>query len=219
MEREMNDWPERARFVEEWLKTHSATEIEQEPHICGWMVYGSSLQENAAHQRRHIAAMVDRLGEFRATTVVEIGPGYGAMAEESRCQLDWKRYIGFDFPELAQLQDAYLSSRDLSPIEHVADENELRAALDGCAADLLIACWSLSEMPFILRSRLFSVCRPRRWLIASQLEWGGYDNWTWLKSLMAPDRHVLIETILNIPDSLYCFGEQKNHEDLHRDRK
>ena len=86
--------------------------MEQETwQICGWMVYGSSLQENAAHQRRQaFAAMVDRLGEFSATTVVEIGPGYGAIAEK-KAAVHW---IGNDIsaltsPELAQLQDAYLS--------------------------------------------------------------------------------------------------------------
>lgn len=94
-------------------------------------------------------------------TIVELGAGIGDMADVIY-KLGFKgTYIIYDFPEIGGIQKWYHNELGLSKVVHTSNLDDL------VDADLLIATWSLTEMPFDLRSEIVKrVKGTKRWLLA-----------------------------------------------------
>lgn len=110
----------------------------------------------------------------RFQTVVEFGGGYGKMRHIFH-RLGFRgHYHIFDLPEMALLQEFYLSNLGLDAHYHVVDDQG-RFPLPPHEPDLLIAAYSLSEVSRELRSAFFDTCHPRYALIVHQDAWDGVD--------------------------------------------
>jgi hypothetical protein len=95
-------------------------------------------------------------------SVVEIGGGYGDMCSVIHSLGFEGKYTIFDFPEIQGIQKYYLERQDIHA-NFVTKPEELEPA------DLVIATWSLSEIPFDLRSRIVdSIYDSQDWMILFQ---------------------------------------------------
>jgi hypothetical protein len=137
--------------------------------------YLPSSSGNRIHHAHHLmaweAATGARIGAQR--TVLEIGGGYGGMAALAAALGFRGRYCIFDLPELSALQEFYLRSNDIDGVTCISELDSLASVSEG---DLVIATWSLSEMPLPFRRDLLTRLKPRYWLLAYQEHFEGYDN-------------------------------------------
>jgi hypothetical protein len=118
---------------------------------------GTSASSNLIDHAYHLQRFVDETGTNLANVqqVVEIGGGYGSMCRLLRQLSDCDYYI-FDFPEFAALQRYYLGSLGISPAPKIASSPESIAIAKSAHPNLLIATWSLCEMPLSERSRVLA---------------------------------------------------------------
>jgi hypothetical protein len=117
-------------------------------------------------------------------TVVEIGAGIGDMADVLRKTGYTGEYTIFDFPELLEMQRWYHKNIDTvlhSNNKYIADVSDLSSA------DLVIATWSLTEMPLELRDKVVSkLIDTPRWLVAFSNSIFGYNNYEWVMNDLIP---------------------------------
>lgn len=117
-------------------------------------------------------------------SVVELGAGIGDMADVFRKLGFAGSYTIFDFPELLEIQKWYhqnINSELHRNNKYTADVNELSSA------DLVIATWSLTEMPLELRDNVVSkLIDTPRWLIAFSNSIFGIDNNDWIMNVLIP---------------------------------
>lgn len=107
--------------------------------------------------------------------IVELGAGIGDMADVVYKLGFEGRYNIFDFPEVSRIQKWYHDQIGHTNITYTHDVNELDVA------DLCIATWSLTEMPFDLRDQLLDrIGKTKSWLIAYSENIFGYDNEKWI---------------------------------------
>lgn len=104
-------------------------------------------------------------------TIVELGAGIGEMADIVY-KLGFKgKYIIYDFPEVGKIQKWYHDKSGLTNMVHTSDIDDL------VGADLCIATWSLTEMPFDLRDQVIGkIVDTKNWLIAYSNQIFGMDN-------------------------------------------
>lgn len=134
-------------------------------------IAGQSEYRNAIHQAYHLlrweAVTGKRIADMQS--IYEFGGGYGAMALiANRLGFRGKYYI-YDLPEFALLQQWYLGQMGITGVEW---RNRI-TALD---ADLLIACYSLSETTIEQRDRVLDKVRANSYLLLYSAEWEEYDN-------------------------------------------
>ena len=146
------------------------------------------------HQAYHLVRFEELTGiDPRAFgRVVEIGGGYGAMARLWR-KVGWNRpYTIIDIPEMQKLQEHYLDGLDV----------ELTGVVPEIGDDtLVIATWSLSELPLADRMRYMPlVAGSGGLLMAAQSEFDGVDN---RKCFNIGIDYAEIE---HIPGSFYVIG-------------
>ena len=131
---------------------------------------------NLVHQAYHLKNWEDTTG-FKVgdlDSIFEFGGGYGAMALLAR-RLGFRgRYVIHDIPEVSLLQRYWLSNIGVWDIEL---QTEMPSRIE---ADLLIACFSVSEFPLYQR-RTFEEARVRSYLIAYQDGFGGIDNMNYFR--------------------------------------
>jgi hypothetical protein len=102
-------------------------------------------------------------------TIIEFGGGYGAMALLCH-RLGFRgKYIIYDLPEFALLQEWFLSQER---VENVTWPKKFIRA----EADLLIALYSLSETPMELREDFLSKVKARSYLFLYSPTWEEYKN-------------------------------------------
>jgi hypothetical protein len=100
-------------------------------------------------------------------TIVEFGPGYGAMAVVLS-ELGFRgRYYLYDFAELNLIQKFYL--------KHVGVECSTRKGRVK-KPDLFISCYGLSETDLDFRKNFMSGFKPAHFLIVAQSYWEDIDN-------------------------------------------
>ncbi len=104
-------------------------------------------------------------------TIIELGAGIGEMADVVY-KLGFKgKYIIYDFPEISRIQRWYHNELGHDNVMYTDKAEEL------VNADLLIATWSLTEMPLDLRHEIMkNVDKTENWLIAYSNHIFGIDN-------------------------------------------
>lgn len=113
---------------------------------------------------------INLLPKYRS--ILEIGGGYGNMCSLVH-DLGFKgQYSIFDFPEVHRIQKYYLERNDINAnfITEVEDLNKV---------DLVIATWSLSEIPLEQRNEIMKrIKQSYNWLVLYQENAfnGGIDN-------------------------------------------
>lgn len=152
-------------------------------------------------------------------SILEVGGGYGAM-----CWLCYQ--LGFDgvyqiadLPELSLLQQYYLSQ--LEGVEGACPNllNGLRWSIQPEPAELLIACYSLSEMPVADRASYLQCGHAHR-LLAVQDYFNDVYNLEWLRALDYPGKeedqvlaHLFRPGLFHVLDAPLT-GEEVWHAEL-----
>lgn len=116
----------------------------------------------------------------KLSTIVEIGGGYGAGALMARRMGFDGKYIIYDSKEFSLLQQWYLSTAWVANVEYITelpnlDEYENRIN----PADLMVAIYSLSEMPKGLRSDILESWYLDGFLSLYSGTWVDYENTSW----------------------------------------
>jgi hypothetical protein len=119
----------------------------------------------------------DKVSGYKS--IIELGGGYGDMATLiSRLGFNGT-YTIFDFPELGKLQEYYLGMEGVKA-NFISDIDNLPEA------ELVIATWSLSEMPWDLRADLLKrLSGAKAFLIVTQDEIFGIDNFAWFDTMFS----------------------------------
>lgn len=108
-------------------------------------------------------------------SIAEIGGGYGCM-RRLVYELGFRgRYVIYDLPEFLELQKYYLNRLTIPTVFTNRPEE-----VDG---EFLIALWSVSEMPLVLRDSVLQ--NAKRYLIAYQKDFDGMDNNAYFLNFMA----------------------------------
>jgi len=131
---------------------------------------------------------------FKADIFIEIGGGYGCMANLINKYSPLKKYIIFDTPEVALLQYYYLKNLNYDvgfdnenfKIILVSNLNKLNILIKRFKINkkFLISNWALSEMPIKLRKRLSSLFFiSENFLISFQSSFEQIDNFKYFNSI------------------------------------
>jgi hypothetical protein len=139
-----------------------------------------SLSPNSVHMAYHLLQWEKATGLKiqDMQSIVEFGGGFGSMCKLIH-RLGFKgKYVIYDFPEFAALQEYYLSN--LLPPGYQIQWASLPPALPK-TTDLWLATWSFSEMPVAERPKVIERTRAKSYLIGYQdvFEWG--DNIAWFE--------------------------------------
>lgn len=103
-------------------------------------------------------------------SIVEIGGGYGDMCSVVHDMGFEGKYTIYDFPEVQNIQRYYLEKQGIEA-NFATDPSELEKA------DLVIATWSLSEIPIDFRETIMErIIDSKRWLIMYQAKIFGTIN-------------------------------------------
>lgn len=146
----------------------------------------------------------------RVSTITEIGGGYGDMCRQIRANGFRGSYRIFDFPELAQIQHAYLqacsSPAELHPWTSISSMHALEAE------SLLIATFSISEMPIEHRALIEPALMGHHYLMLSwNSTFAEVDNHQWFEALgerLAPHFDITLRTDPYMR-GWYLFGRKR----------
>jgi len=121
-------------------------------------------------------------------SIVEIGGGYGDMCSVVHDLGFTGKYTIYDFPEVQTIQDYYLKKQDINA-NFVSDPADLEPA------DLVIATWSLSEIPIDFRDTIMEkIVSSEKWLVMYQAKiFGTIDNTDYFKKWFADRNPVFMK--------------------------
>jgi len=170
---------------------------------------------NYCHQRHHLNAffrMIDVIWHPLKTIriedepkIVEIGGGFGMMRRLcSNWELD-SEYTIVDLPEFCILQRWYLESHGIFDTEWISLDDFVWS---NRRWDLLIACWSLSEIETRPEPTFFD--KAEDYLIAYQKHHDGlpFSNVEWFKRFKAEIPRTWVEEEISfLPGNLYLMGQ------------
>lgn len=173
---------------------------------------GTSSSANLVHHAYHVLRFqqVTGLRPIDFSSTVEVGAGHGSM-----CRLLYRLSLGrvhstlLDLPEFSALQRYYLGLVGV-PAEIVSDPAHVRPISDG--RRLLVATWSLSEMPLSTRTEILTAVGPvDAYLFGFQEQFGETQNDAQFERLVTslPDVDWSLEGIDHIPGSRYLFGVRR----------
>ena len=143
--------------------------------------YGFMTSGNLIHQAYHLMQWERRTKKRieNLDTILEFGGGYGSLALIAR-RLGFKgRYIIYDLPEFAALQEYYLSNVGVDNIEFWTEFDDVKDI------DLFIGLYSLTEVEPDFRERFIYAYPAQSYLFTYARTWDGWDNTAWAHSLMA----------------------------------
>ena len=135
-----------------------------------------STSGNLIHNAYSVSKLFSKCSLKDFFKVVEFGGGYGSMCRLFRNMNYLNKYIIFDLPEFSALQNFYLDyigTEFTNNTVFTSNKNDFKSQNSGC---LLIATWSLSEMPLILREKLLEQLKFDYCLIAFQSVFDEIDN-------------------------------------------
>ena len=187
----------------------------------------TSMPESSGNLIHHLYSVSRFLSAYpvsisEMSQVVEFGGGYGSMA-----RLFYKtgfkgRYVIFDVPEFAALQEFFLSSLDRSvPIfrkptreRGIVILTDIEDFKKQCALEkinLFIATWSISESPVELREIILKSAEDAEyWLVAYQKRFQDIDNIEYFKKYMSmSQREWKGAEIEHLSGQYYAFGSKK----------
>jgi hypothetical protein len=154
------------------------------PPRLGAMAYTSG---NLVNQTYHLHQWerMTRRDVKDLTTIVEFGGGYGAMSAICRRMGFEGDYYIYDFPEFCLLQEYYLTNLgyEVETIDVDRNTDYRRITQFTPDIDLLIACHSLSEVPFHVREDFIANLAPLSCLFVYQKKFDGIDNIGWFQML------------------------------------
>lgn len=155
---------------------------------------------NMVHQAYHLLQL-RRVGiDFlNVSSVVEFGGGYGAMARLfNRLGYTGKYYI-HDLLEFQWLQEYYLEAEGV-PVSFGPYPS----------ADLLIACYSMSETAVGTRVNFMSLVAPKNILIAYADVYGEYQPLSEIPSMLSRMGYTYATSAANPPGNNYAVGRLSN---------
>ena len=144
--RSLPDWETR------WQHAVEETDIGSTPRYSRYARSSGILLRHAA-----LLAWFEEMTGKRVETferVFEFGSGYGSMCRLMHRLGYTGRYVIYDLPALALLQQWYLGQNGVEEVVSVHDFDALPKLLYPDNA-LFIATWSLSEAPFAIRDEIF----------------------------------------------------------------
>jgi hypothetical protein len=184
----------------------------------------ANLIHHAYHAAKFEADLGTPVSDF--DSVIEFGAGYGSF-----CRLMVRlgfsgEYTLFDIPQVAALQEYYLSLVGISsdddqivPVSRSIRTNfltEIEALEETFVSNnesqrsLFVALWSLSESPVHLRESLRSmIMNSNGFLIAYQLAHDGIDNVAWFTNIAESAEglfKIVHHEIAHLPGNYYLFG-------------
>jgi len=162
---------------------------------------------NLLHQVYHIKQLADVTGTdiTKLDTIVEFGCGYGAMALVLRRLGFTGHYIAYDLPELLLLQKYYLSNTlpSLKDMSFCSSISTLKTHHK--QADLLIACGSITEVDYSLRTKFLNSVKFDRFLLMYANIFEKFDNVEWVNNYAHERRDLAWRTVRmsHFPDNAY----------------
>jgi len=184
---------------------------------------------NLIHHAHHIAQFEKRTGTRTEEIdfVVEFGAGYGSM-----CRLFYNlgysgTYMMYDLPIFNELQKYYLQSMgisiysDSSPhagitaacISNFDTLKEILSTGNLTGKTLFIALWSISEVPLILREKIFSLVSDFSFfLIGYQSKFGEVDNTKYFDNLTNQLSNTFVwsnEELGHLPGNYLLIGVRR----------
>lgn len=172
-----------------------------------------SSSANRIHHAYHIHRFTESTGASLRDfdTIVEFGGGFGGFRRVADCSGFEGHYVIFDLPIFGALQRFYLSlvsPRASENTELVSELDDLARALRGATNVLLVATWSLSEVPLVLRRNFLDAMgkMPRGVLIAFQDEFSGIDNAAYFRKLdLGDSARIIRQPIEHLPGNQYLL--------------
>jgi len=180
---------------------------------------------NLIHHAYHWSLFEEKIAKIlpKLNVIFEFGGGYGSMCRLLVCNLKYRgKYLIFDLPEYAALQQYYLKSLNLpycppetfnlvnGAITCIADFDQLREMLQGAGANaLFIGMWSISETPVAFRERLLALAASFDYfLLAFADNFSGVDNIAFFQEWRRRHREVgwLDWEIGHLPGNRYLMG-------------
>lgn len=165
---------------------------------------------NLIHHAYTILQLKKLIGLSEIKSIFEIGGGYGGMRRLFTRLGFVGKYSIFDFSEFHALQKYYLS-KVLGPLiktNYISRPYQIMPSENGL---LLIATWSLSEMPIDLREEIISRIHPDFILIAYQNSFDGINNKSYFSELENRFSHLKFVTheIKHLPGNYYLIGRKE----------
>lgn len=215
------EWPciRHTMLVQHWIDaiTHEwqqlGTRFSKAAHLGGILTFSEDsfrrgffkmpLTNNLIHQAYHIQQWEQVTGKHieGLDTIVEFGGGYGAMRLLCH-ELGFRgKYIIFDLPEFALLQEYYLGQ--FSGVETIWNPRRHKTR----NTDLFIALYSLSEVEPNERAQYLPAASSFLFLYSGQ--WEAWDNVAWFRNFAMSTplewKHMEIE---HLPDrqNWYSIG-------------
>jgi hypothetical protein len=216
---------QRPDWTERWSQAIEETSVGHPLPFTKYPKSSGNLIHHAYHLCRFEEATGTPAGDFNF--VLEFGGGYGSM-----CRLFQRlgfngRYVVFDFPEFACLQQFFFKSLDMPvhPIETlldrqqgiatVSDIGQLREFIGALnqqvCKSLFVATWSLSETSIDFRRNILDmVFRFDAFLIAYQDRFEEVDNNHFFSEWKSTNSDVQWEhsMIEHLPGNLYLVGRK-----------
>jgi putative sugar O-methyltransferase len=171
-----------------------------------------STSGNLVHHAYSVSILLKRVAVCHFDKVVEFGGGYGSMCRLFRNMNYTKKYVVYDLPEFLALQEFYLNSINTEYMKNTLLTADLDRVKDESKNTLLIATWSLSEVPLGLRERFLSSFKFNCCIIAFQSEFDGVDNIEYFNNFKSWYPNILFEVtkIDHLPGHFYLTGVRTN---------
>lgn len=173
----------------------------------------SSTSGNLVHHAYSLKLFFDYVGAIKSPDVIEIGAGYGSLYRLFRNLSIDREYIIFDFPEFLALQKFYFlqSGFDIQKVSFCSQYeqiNRMPRLANSCL--MLIALWSLSEMPLELRQKILDGLKFDYCLIAFQEAFEEINNITYFSNFVKKYPHIKFDLIKidHLPGNYYLIGKK-----------
>ena len=129
-----------------------------------------SLRLALVEQAHHLKRWEDATGKHieDLDTILEFGGGFGAMVLVAHRLGFTGEYVVCDLPEFVLLQRWFLARHGLG-VRHIEAGEPLRA-------DVLMGLYSVSEIPFQMRDRVFEAVQAQSYLLLYSSRFADYDN-------------------------------------------
>jgi putative sugar O-methyltransferase len=171
----------------------------------------SSTSGNLVHHAYSLSMLLERLELNNVERVVELGGGYGSMCRLFRNIGYLKEYTIFDLPEFSALQEYYLNSVNSEFTKNTVLTTNIDDLEGNNESTLIVATWSLSEMPLSLREVLFEKLKFNYCIIAFQAEFDGIDNISYFSQFNKRFKGLRFQLIPinHLTDNYYLIGIKK----------
>jgi putative sugar O-methyltransferase len=167
-------------------------------------------------QVHHLMKIEEAFGNLRTfDRIVDIGGGYGGFTKVVKKLGFTGEYVVYDLPVMHRIQDIYLRavfgfSEDVATIDKIKRYTKPSNLLEDLKSTplrtLLVATWSLSEMPMLLRDELLAVMPyVNSAFIAFQRDFGGIDNINYFHEKFTESKNTKIVQQEVFDNNFYLF--------------